>query len=221
MRPLRRSLTNKHPAGFTLIELIVVIAIVAVLAALLIPAVGRVRASANEAKCISNLRQIGAANLAFANDNNGEIAAGGHWTNYWWMYQIREYMEGSEDLDNFIGIMVCPADETEGWGDPPAGYEIQRRSYGVNNFLTQSVDGVNTGKTLVSIPFPAKTVYAGDTGRSPADSNWIAGADYWLGVSGDRHQGRINYVFLDGHVAGFDAETLYPGGENNGIFTGE
>lgn len=207
--------------GFTLVELLVVIAIMAVLAALLIPAAGRVKTSAQEAKCISNLRQIGVANLAFGNDNNGEIAAGGHWTNYWSLYQIREYLEGSSELDNFLEIMVCPADGTEGWGDPRAGYEILRRSYGVNNFLTHAVNGITKGKTLVSIPHPAKTVYAGDTGLSPIESSWIVGANPWLGSVGDRHQGRINYVFLDGHVAGFEAETLYPGGENNGVFTGK
>lgn len=51
--------------AFTLIELLIVIAIVGLLAALLIPAVSHVTQSANRAKCVSNIRQIGMAILAY------------------------------------------------------------------------------------------------------------------------------------------------------------
>jgi prepilin-type N-terminal cleavage/methylation domain-containing protein len=64
MRAPRRS-------GFTLIELLVVISIIAVLAALLLPAIGMVRDSAKRTRCESNLRQLALAMQGYAADNDG------------------------------------------------------------------------------------------------------------------------------------------------------
>ncbi len=58
-------------AAFTLIELLTVIAIVAVLAALLFPVVGRMQASASKAKCSSKLRQLMIASIGYAADHDG------------------------------------------------------------------------------------------------------------------------------------------------------
>src|SRR2546423_1216927 len=65
-----------NPRGFSLIELLVVIAIIAILAALLLPALAAGRAAGRKANCISNLRQIGLAIHAYANDNDGKIPYG-------------------------------------------------------------------------------------------------------------------------------------------------
>ena len=59
--------------GFTLIELTVAIAIIAILATLLIPAVRLVIESAKSIKCISNLRQIGLGITAYADDQDGRL----------------------------------------------------------------------------------------------------------------------------------------------------
>jgi len=67
-------------SGFTLLEILASIAIVAVLAALLFPAIGKMTEKARTAKCLSNLRQLGTAWLAYANDNGGRLASSG-WKN--------------------------------------------------------------------------------------------------------------------------------------------
>ena len=64
---------NKKSAGFTLTELLVVIAVIGILASLLLPALARAKAQARNSVCTNNLRQLGIATRLYSDDNMSRL----------------------------------------------------------------------------------------------------------------------------------------------------
>ncbi|AHF91325.1 N-terminal cleavage protein [Opitutaceae bacterium TAV5] len=102
-------------AAFTLIELLTVIAIIGILAAIILPTVAKVRETAARATCASNLRQLALATVAFAQDNRGTIPARPRGTvshkaphafvTADWNEEFRPYLGGTATK---YPIMYCP-----------------------------------------------------------------------------------------------------------------
>ncbi len=76
-------------AAFTLVELLVVAAIIALLAALLLPALSHAKASARSAQCKSNLRQTSLAETLYVGDNNGQYTM--DTPGCWWYEVLKPY----------------------------------------------------------------------------------------------------------------------------------
>src|SRR5438552_2983287 len=85
-----RQITSQRHAGFTLTEMLVVIAVIALLIALLLPALNRARDSANTTRCLSNLRQLASAVNIYVADSHGYLPPFRYqfqaWDNRSWMH---------------------------------------------------------------------------------------------------------------------------------------
>ncbi len=165
---------SRNQTGFTLVELLVVIAVVALLIGVLLPALGRARHAAQVMGCLSNMRQVGTAAYQFAVERNGELieanlAHGGldHTDRPAWVVAL-------EETDDVRLVIRSPLDTSPHWGPAPDGAPIpgapptQRRvtSYGINTFLNKETApwGPNfripfEGYKLEHVPSPASTVH--------------------------------------------------------------
>lgn len=95
-------MNTKKIKGFTLIELMVVVAIIAILAAIAIPAIFRYRIDANRAKCVGNMKQIQNAVEGYRSSQGGKNAST-DWNDYLAKNGVSGY---------FKEALTCPNGET-------------------------------------------------------------------------------------------------------------
>jgi len=199
--------------GFTLVELLTVIAIIAVLAAILFPVFSRARESARKTTCMSHLQQLGEAAAIYTSDYNGFIVPwcithpgwGGGYTPptpqnapashiVTWDISLQSYIRDTN-------ILYCPS----------TPFDRTDRAYAIANY-TQRPIATNswTGGFKDAIPAPTKTVLLFEKGDNPPGS-WgdALGQNVYQSHSSEGQAGYSeamfhgdgkNFLFLDGHV---------------------
>ena len=143
---------RKSPApvnGFTLTELVVIIALVGVLSAFLLSAVAQVRAMANAGRCASNLAQCALAHVTYANDNLGELPhtsrlLGGS-TQIPWSLQVKDYFAtkaftGNGSEIDISQVAQCQVYRRDAWPVIPYDGSQAWKHWGYvrNNYLYQN-----------------------------------------------------------------------------------
>ena len=201
--------TRTRSSGFTLTEVLVVITIVIVLAAITMVATKAFREKAGSAVCVQNLRQIGVGLNSYIADKGGRFPDGSadvSWTDQgmcWYdaaaQSMGREYVQyhQGEPLPTVFG---CPSGHGKAY-EPSWPYT---GDYAANCRLGNVGDGV---MTLAAVKNPAATPYVQDTVKQNQWGEWIFNKGFPKTIEqafSDRHGGRGNILWVDGHVSSFN-----------------
>ena len=197
--------------AFTLVELLVVIAVIGALIALLLPAVQQARLVAQRAQCASNMRQMGIALHRFADLNGGRFPQDAHGTGgagKAWIVTLAPFVENLND------IRYCPSDEKA---------SVRGTSYGVNNFMT-SKTAPGAIRNFFKLPSPSKTIVGLEFANTVATGGDHVHFTKWFSstnvanqtvyqeirkeVQPDRHVTDANYLYGDGHVEAIPDDTI-------------
>ena len=207
--------------GFSLVELLTVIAIVAILTAIMFPITSKKSGDARRIRCLDNLREIGgAANLYLGDwDESFPLYALGapDEEDRSWKDALRPYMKGDE-------AFLCPSNPV-GWGDwqaflygrasekPVRGDETGRYpvSYGLNGFFARAnATPKPKAVRLSDLPAPAETILIGETRTYRAETLPL----FWPTERGTpglihHHHQYVSYAFADGHVRALRAAQTF------------
>ena len=228
---LRESVTTSQAAagsaagGFSLTELLVVMAIVGVLATLGVPAVARAMESGERARCAGQMRSIGHGIQLYAADHQGRLPSINCIDpDTTWIEQLKPYLG-----TNYTTVRVSPADPraAEKLRSPHATSYLLNERVEADAFTDengQPVPGEAVFDRFVKIPNPSQAiiVFLGNTNRTATGTDHIHSGvmrtwnglrreiwpDAFGGGAPDGTRGSANYLFADGHVQNIAAATL-------------